>query len=97
MYLALALVEFDNSVLQCEEGVVASATNIDAGVRYFKQLMIQFNGDQELALAAYNAGSRKVREYNGIPPFEATQFYIKKVFEYYQEFKDEIPLDIDKI
>ena len=72
-------------------------SNIDGGVRYFKQLMVQFDGDEKLALAAYNAGSRKVREYNGIPPFESTQFYVKKVFEYYQEFKDEVPPDIDKI
>ena len=72
-------------------------TNIDAGVRYFKQLIIQFDGDEKLALAAYNAGSRKVREYQGIPPFETTHFYIKKVFEYYQEFKKETPQDIGKI
>ena len=72
-------------------------TNIDAGVRYFKQLIIQFDGDEKLALAAYNAGSRKVREYNGIPPFETTRFYIKKVFKYYQGFKDESSTDIDKI
>ena len=56
--------------------------NINAGVKYFKQLLNQFNGDVKLALAAYNAGSRKVREYKGIPPFKATQHYIKKVFEY---------------
>lgn len=72
-------------------------SNINAGVRYFKQLMIQFGGDKKLALAAYNAGSRRVREYNGIPPFETTQFYVKKVFEYYQEFKGEEPQKINNI
>jgi hypothetical protein len=61
--------------------------NIDAGVRYFKKLLDQFNGDVKLALAAYNAGSRRVREYKGIPPFEATQHYVKKVFEYHQHYK----------
>ncbi|MBW2636937.1 MAG: lytic transglycosylase domain-containing protein [Deltaproteobacteria bacterium] len=42
--------------------------NIHAGVRYFRQLLDRFDGNIELALAAYNAGSRKVRKYNGIPP-----------------------------
>jgi len=61
--------------------------NINAGVRYFKELLNQFNGDVELALAAYNAGSRKVRKYQGVPPFKVTQCYIKKVFEYHQYYK----------
>ena len=62
--------------------------NINAGVRYFKELMNQFNGDVKLALAAYNAGSGKVRKYQGVPPFKATQYYIKKVFEYHQYYKE---------
>ena len=62
--------------------------NIDGGIRYFKQLVNQFDGDVILALAAYNAGSRKVRHYRGVPPFKATKRYIKKVFKYYQIYKD---------
>jgi soluble lytic murein transglycosylase-like protein len=62
--------------------------NINGGVRYFKQLVEQFDGDITLALAAYNAGSRNVRNYQGIPPFKATRRYIKKVFKYYQIYKD---------
>lgn len=61
--------------------------NINAGVRYFKKLMNQFNGDVKLALAAYNAGSRKVRKYQGVPPFKSTQCFIKKVFEYHRYYK----------
>jgi soluble lytic murein transglycosylase-like protein len=64
--------------------------NISGGVRYFKQLVTQFDGDVTLALAAYNAGSRNVRHYQGIPPFKATRYYIKKVFKYYQIYKNQM-------
>ena len=70
--------------------------NINAGVRYFRQLMNQFEGDTKLALAAYNAGSGKVRKYRGIPPFKATHYYIKKVFEYYQYYKKEMIAEIGR-
>ena len=62
--------------------------NIHGGVRYLRQLLDRFDGDIELALAAYNAGSRKVRKYNGIPPFRATQIYIEKVSAYYERYKN---------
>jgi hypothetical protein len=62
------------------------ALNIDGGVRYFKRLLDRFDGDEKLALAAYNAGSRYVRKYNGIPPFPSTRIYIKKVLAYRDRF-----------
>jgi soluble lytic murein transglycosylase-like protein len=64
--------------------------NIDAGVRYFRSLMDRFNGDVKLALAAYNAGSRHVRQYGGVPPFSATQRYIQKVLHYQRKFQTEL-------
>ncbi|MGA6927350.1 MAG: lytic transglycosylase domain-containing protein [Desulfosarcina sp.] len=63
--------------------------NIDGGVRYFRSLLDRFDGDVQLALAAYNAGSRHVRNYEGIPPFKATQRYIKKVLKFHKKFKME--------
>lgn len=62
--------------------------NIHAGVEYFKKLLNRFDGDVKLALAAYNAGSRKVRQYNGVPPFKETQYYVKAVFDYYEYYKE---------
>lgn len=70
------------------EDIFNPQQNIDGGVRYFKQLVNRFDGDIILALAAYNAGSRHVRHYKGVPPFKATKRYIKKVFKYYRIYKD---------
>jgi soluble lytic murein transglycosylase-like protein len=69
------------------------ALNIDGGVRYFKQLLDRFGGDIRLALAAYNAGSRYVRKYNGVPPFRATRVYIEKVLHYHQQFINEMAVN----
>jgi soluble lytic murein transglycosylase-like protein len=67
--------------------------NINGGVRYYKKLLNKFKGDIKLALAAYNAGMRKVREHNGVPPYKSTRYYIKKVFEYYQHYKNQLATD----
>lgn len=61
--------------------------NIDGGVKYLKQLLNMFGGDLRLAIAAYNAGIKKVKKYQGIPPFKATHKYVKKVFAYYKYYK----------
>lgn len=66
------------------------AMNIDGGVRYLRQLLDRFDGDVQLALAAYNAGSRYVRKYRGVPPFKATRLYIKKVLKYQKKFQTEM-------
>jgi soluble lytic murein transglycosylase-like protein len=69
------------------ENIFKPAHNIDAGVRYFKFLLDKYDGEIELALAAYNAGSYNVRKYGGVPPFKATKFYINKVLKYYEAYR----------
>lgn len=58
--------------------------NIEAGVRYLKHLMGEFNRNLMLVLAAYNAGPSAVRNYQGIPPFAETREYIRRVLQFYR-------------
>ncbi len=57
--------------------------NINAGVRYLKNL-IDYFGDVKKALAAYNAGPTSVRRFGGIPPFEETRGYVREIMYNYK-------------
>lgn len=53
--------------------------NIRGGVVYLKNLLVQYSHDEELALAAYNAGPSAVDKYAGVPPYRETRQYIARI------------------
>ena len=50
-------------------------------------MLDMFNNDLELALAAYNAGPTTVKRYGGIPPYNETQNYVKRVKRYLDYYR----------
>jgi soluble lytic murein transglycosylase-like protein len=65
--------------------------NIRGGSEYLRMMLDLFNNDVELALAAYNSGPSTVKRYGGIPPYDETQKYVKKVkryLDYYRQVGD---------
>jgi hypothetical protein len=58
------------------------AANLRGGAKYLRQLLDQFDGDVEMALAAYNAGPNRVRRANGIPRIPETQQYVGSIIRH---------------
>jgi len=66
--------------------------NLLAGTRYLRDLMLQFNNNLDLVLAAYNAGENAVRRYGQrIPPYRETELYVPAVLTKYREWQVHLP------
>lgn len=74
----------DDGKQSVEEKLTDSSTNARLGVRYLRQLLRQFNGRLDLAVAAYNAGPGAVRKRMAIPPYAETQAYVRTVLAIYE-------------
>jgi hypothetical protein len=55
------------------------AENIRAGVAYLRGLLDRYSQNEELALAAYNAGPTAVEKYGAVPPYRETRSYVSKI------------------
>jgi len=53
--------------------------NVEAGTAHLSALLDRYNNDPIKALAAYNAGAHRVKQYNGVPPYRETHVYISKI------------------
>ena len=57
--------------------------NLRGGMRYLRWLLSYYRGNVIHALAAYNAGERRVDRFQGVPPFPETRAYVQRVLRLY--------------
>ena len=62
------------------------AQNIAGGTQYLAKMLNLFNNDIELALAGYNAGPNAVLKYGGVPPYQETRDYVRRVRRHVGDF-----------
>jgi soluble lytic murein transglycosylase len=60
--------------------------NIEGGVKYIKELLVTFEGNLTNTVAAYNAGPAAVRKYGGVPPYQETRLYVRRVMDLYRQY-----------
>ena len=62
--------------------------NIEGGIRYIKELLVTFEGDLTNTIAAYNAGPAAVRKYGGVPPYQETRLYVRRVMDLNRQYSE---------
>jgi len=69
------------------------AENLDRGARYLESLSERYDGDLELALAAYHAGPGTIERYGGAPPWKETRRYVDRVLTLYREHRANLEVE----
>lgn len=80
---AMGLMQIMPAVATGAEDPFDPPTNLDLGAKYFSGLLRRYDGDVELALAAYNAGPTAVERFGGVPPYRETNRFVSKVMNIY--------------
>lgn len=62
-------------------------SNVEGGTKYLRALLEKYNYDVPKALAAYNAGARRVDQYRGVPPYNETRAYVASIIRDYNRKK----------
>lgn len=73
-----------------EQDLFDPRVNLEIGTRYLGTLIDLYDGDLELALAAYNAGPGTVARYDGMPPYRETKGYVRKVMALYDRHRQSL-------
>jgi soluble lytic murein transglycosylase len=77
----------DTARLHRVDNVYDPQENVNAGVRHLKFLLDHYQGNLRLTLAAYNAGTKAVEKYKGIPPYSETRDYVRRVLNYHRRYQ----------
>ncbi|AWI77758.1 lytic transglycosylase [Parazoarcus communis] len=66
--------------------------NVRGGLAYLRWLLRRFEGDVLMTAAAYNAGEGAVERYGGVPPYDETQEYVRRIMAFYRASQHEQPV-----
>lgn len=72
------------------EPTLDPGANLALGARFFARLLARYDGDLELALAAYQAGPGAVDRFDGVPPYRSTRGYLRRVLALYLAHQSEV-------
>ena len=83
--------KFESSVsAKHVENLKHPGNSLRLGAHYLKRMLAQCEGNLVYALASYNAGAHRVKQYSGIPPYRETRDYVDRVLTYYRGYHREI-------